>query len=64
MLKFMTEKEYEYTYLYYREEYTMDEIAKRYGVSKAMVNKTLKKAINKMKDRYTPEKLAEMLELR
>ena len=42
----------------------MDEIAKRYGVSKAMVNKTLKKAINKMKDRYTPEKLAEMLELR
>ena len=64
MLKFMTEKEYEYIYLYYREEYTMEEIANKYGVSKAMVNKTLKKAINKMKDRYTPEKLAEMLELR
>ena len=42
----------------------MEEIANKYGVSKAMVNKTLKKAINKMRERFAPEKLAEMLELR
>lgn len=64
MLKFLTQREYECLYYYYRNQETMEEIATRYGVSKQMVRKTLNKAIGKLKERFTASQLAEKLELR
>lgn len=64
MLKFLTQREYECLYYYYRNQETMEEIATRFGVSKQMVRKTLSKATGKLKDRFTASQLAEKLELR
>ena len=64
MLKFLTQREYECLYYYYRNQETMEEIAARFGVSKQMVRKTLGKATSKLKDRFTAGQLAEKLELR
>lgn len=46
---------------YYIQGYTLQEIAERHNVSKTMINKLVKQAINKIRERYTYESFLNLI---
>lgn len=63
MLSFLTQREYECLYSYFRKEQTFEEIGNNYGVSKQAARKAFVKATEKLQTRFSQAELAEKLGL-